>query len=195
MSSKPAAAHEHPKHSSEKEVGAKVWLIGRSYATQIERKVVSRGGQGSSLGQVVTLMHRHGSEIDGWIAELPDEDESALTDEVIHRCVHVHGRLVRLLGRITYKRQSARSFASKYMHFHRSIVPVYDSVATLALSKLVRWKSAFDTKAISEPEDVTYRQFVLHLRQLGGQARQSGAQPSVRALDWYLMEEAERLRP
>lgn len=185
--------HDHPGHRSERDVAAKVWLIGRAYATQIERNVKSQGGQGSSLDQVVSLIHNKGSEIDDWLAELPDEDEIALTDELILRCIRIHGRLVRLLETITHDRRSPRSFASKYLHFHRPVVPVYDSVASWALGKLVHWKQAFDCDAFGESEDVIYRQFLMHLRQLQGQAHRASVRPSVRALDWYLMHEAERL--
>lgn len=182
---------DYCKHDTEREVAAKVWLVGRAYATQIERHVVSRDGQGSSLDQVVTLMHENARDIDGWIAELPNEEERALTDDEISKCVRVHGRLVHLLETITHKGKSPRSFASKYLHFHRPVLPIYDSVASQALNKLVRWKRAFDSNALGEPEDVAYRQFVMHLRQLNGLALQTGVVASVRALDWYLIQEAE----
>jgi len=156
--------------------------------------VVSSGGQGSSLDRLVTLMHENARDIDGWFAELPNEEERALTDDVISKCVWVHGRLVRLLERITHDGKSPRSFASKYLHFHRPVVPIYDSVASQTLNKLVRWRRAFDSTHLGEPEDVSYRQFVTHLRQLNGLALRAGVFASVRALDSYLMQEAERLR-
>jgi hypothetical protein len=184
---------DHPGHQSERDVAAKVWLIGRAYATQIERSVKSQGGQGSSLDQVVSLMHK--SDTDEWLTELPDEDGIALTDELIPGCIRVHARLVRLLESITHDSRSPRSFASKYLHFHRPVVPIYDSVASWALGKLVRWRQAFDCDQLGEPEDVIYRQFLMHLRQLQGQAHRAGVRPSVRELDWYLMHEAERLSP
>jgi hypothetical protein len=185
---------EYPRHKSERAVAAKVWIIGRSYATQIERKVVSRGGQGSSLDQVVTLIHDNWRDIDSWIADLPDGEESALSDDVVLKCVRAHGRLVHLLETITYRGQSPRSFASKYLHFHRPVVPIYDSVASQSLSKLVRWRAEFDCGPLGEPEDAAYRQFVMHFRQLNGLTVGARLNPSVRALDWYLMNEGERLR-
>ncbi len=84
--------------------------------------------------------------------------------------------------------------ASKYLHFHCPVVPIYDSVASKTFSKLMRWRQAFDSNALDEPEDMIYRQFVMHLRQFSGLAMQTGVLASVRALDWYLMWEAERRR-
>jgi hypothetical protein len=184
---------KYPGHASRSSVAAKVWIIGRTYATQIERRVESDGSQGSSLDQVVTLIHANAEVIDGWIAHLPDADEAALDDGFIPGCVHAHGALVEILKTIT-KGKAPRSFASKYLHFHRPIVPIYDSVASAVLSKIVRWRAGFDCGPLRDPEDTAYREFLMHLRQLNGLAIASGLQPSVRALDWYLMGESERLR-
>ncbi len=184
----------HPGHTSENEVAAKVWIIGRTFATQIERQVESSGGAGSSLGRVVKLLYEHRGAIDRWISEVPMGERAASFDDVIVKCVQVHARFVKLLETITYKGQSPRSFASKYLHFHRPMVPIYDSVASYALSKIVRWRKAFDCGPLGEPEDTTYRQFVLHLRQLNGLAAADGLYPTVQELDWYLLEEGDRLR-
>jgi hypothetical protein len=74
------------------------------------------------------------------------------------------------------------------------MIPIYDSVATNVLGKILRWRPEFDCAALGTPEDPTYRQFVMHMRQLNGLAVRSGLKPSVRALDSYLMFESERLR-
>jgi hypothetical protein len=113
---------------------------------------------------------------------------------VIPQCIKAHAHLVRLLAGITHKGQSPRSFASKYLHFHRPVIPIYDSVASGALSGIVRWRSVFDCEQFGEPEDLVYRQFVMHFRQLAGLARQANIKASVLELDWYLLEEGERLR-
>jgi hypothetical protein len=83
---------------------------------------------------------------------------------------------------------------SKYLHFHRPVMPIYDSVASQALSRLLRWRNAFDCASFGQPEDLDYRQFVMHFRQLSGLARQACIEASVKELDWYLLDEGERLR-
>jgi hypothetical protein len=174
---------QQPRHTARNVVAAKVWIIGRTYATQIERRVESSGGQGSSLDQVVTLIHKNADAIDKWIDRIPERDEATLDDGAISDCIHAHGGLVSLLKKIT-KEKAPRSFASKYLHFHRPAMPIYDSVASQVLSKLVRWRAQFDCGSLGEPEDGGYREFVMHLRQLNGLAAQTGLHPSVRALDW-----------
>lgn len=52
-------------------------------------------------------------------------DEPTLTIDVAARVVTGHGHLVRQLD----TSKNVRSFASKYLHFHRDIVPLYDSLA------------------------------------------------------------------
>lgn len=180
----------HPEHTSRNCVAAKVWIIGRTYSTQIERKVKSDGGQGSALHQVVTFMHENCGTIDESIGGLPNYDEMPLDDSLLPNIISAHGALVELLKVVTGG-HAARSFASKYLHFHRPVVPIYDSVTSGVLSKLVRWRRIFDSGRLGNPEDADYRQFVMHLRQLNGLAP---TKPSVRALDWYLMREAERFR-
>jgi hypothetical protein len=183
----------YPNHMSRDAVAAKVWIIGRTYATQIERGVKSLGGQGSALDQVATAIHRKCRTLDDLISRIPDHREAVLDDAVVAACIHAHGGLSEILRPITTGR-TPRSFVSKYLHFHRPIIPIYDSVATNALSKILRWQSEFDCPSLGGREDPTYRQFVLHMRQLNGLAIRSGLKPSVRALDCYLMYEGERFR-
>src|SRR5512143_704307 len=56
----------HPDHKTHNCVSAKVWIIGRTYATQIERMVASDKGQGSSMSKVVELLLENGAKLDAW---------------------------------------------------------------------------------------------------------------------------------
>src|SRR4051812_35154771 len=129
---------ENPDHARRSSVCAKLWIIGRTYATGIERKVATTGSQGSSMSQVTDLFLSHAPEIDGLFDELREITEP-LDLVRLKAIVSIHGRLVSLLCPITRKNQSTRSFVSKYMHFHNPAVPIYDSVATAALRGLIRW--------------------------------------------------------
>ena len=57
--------HENPDHAKRSSVCAKLWIIGRTYATGIERKIATTGAQGSSMSQVTDLFLQHAVNIDG----------------------------------------------------------------------------------------------------------------------------------
>jgi hypothetical protein len=186
----------HPDHKTHNCVSAKVWIIGRTYATQIERMVSSDKGQGSSMSKVVKLLLENGDKLDGWIASIRKDGPETWDDADIQAYVGVHGQFSTLVKSITHKgKRSPRSFVSKYLHFHRPIVPIYDSVAAEALNKLLPWRKAFDCGKLVEEEDELYRQYVMQLRQLNGAAVHAGLTPALRELDWYLLCEADRLFP
>jgi hypothetical protein len=176
---------KHPKHESFQDVAAKVWLIGRAYSTQIERKVQSDGTQGSSLTKIVSHITNHGAELDGWLAKLP-ENEERLAEKHMRIVLEVHGNFMQLMSTIT-KGQGARSFVSKYLHFHRPVVPIYDSVAVASLQKQVRWSEDVKKALNSDAGDPEYRYFLMRLTTLQARAEAAGFVPSVRQLDWYLM--------
>jgi hypothetical protein len=176
---------EYPGHGEMKEVYAKVWLIGRGYATQIERKVKSENTPGSALSKVAKHILASGVEIDSLLRQLPDREER-LTREVVQSILRVHGQFSNLLKSIT-SGHNARSFVSKYLHFHRPVVPIYDSVANASLTKLVRWHKDIDIQRVHPDEDDQYRWFVSRLLQLNERARAAGLDPTVRDLDWFLV--------
>jgi hypothetical protein len=187
---------DHPDHKTHNGVSAKVWIIGRTYATQIERMVPSDKGPGSSMSKVVKLLLKNGAKVDGWITGIRKDGPETLDDADIQSYVAAHGQLATLVRSITHKKKSVpRSFVSKYLHFHRPIVPIYDSVAAAALNKLLPWRQAFDCGQLVDEEDELYRQYVMQLRQLNGAAVHAGLSPATRELDEYLLCEADRLFP
>jgi hypothetical protein len=176
---------EHPGHEERKEVFAKVWLIGRAYATQIERKVKSGNTPGSALSKVARHLLANGPEIDRLLAQIPAKEER-LTRDVVPSVLRVHGTFTARLKSIT-EDHSARSFVSKYLHFHRPVVPIYDSVANANVTKLVRWRKDIDIEPVHPEEDDQYRWFISRLLQLNERARAAGLNPTVRDLDWFLV--------
>jgi len=111
---------QHPRHRTDDEVLAKVWLIGRSYATSIER----RRGKHDSVGDdfyldvVAPAIKRAG--VDRWFAQLSD-----LRRPDAASVVPVHARLTALFEQISGLEK--RSLASKYLHFHfPRAVYIYD---------------------------------------------------------------------
>jgi hypothetical protein len=120
---------EHPAHKTNREIIAKVWLIGRSYAAAIERhRIKKRVLKGDNFyeGEVLPKMKR--ARIDKWFAQLKKEP----TPET---AVAVHSKLTELFHKIT--KLEKRSLASKYLHFHLpSLFFIYDSRAIKAIRKI-----------------------------------------------------------
>src|SRR5581483_579080 len=61
---------ENPDHARRSSVCAKLWIIGRTYATGLERKVATTGTQGSSMSQVTEYFLNHSAEIDKLFEQL-----------------------------------------------------------------------------------------------------------------------------
>jgi hypothetical protein len=180
---------DHPDHASRRAVNAKLWLIGRTYATGLERKAKKTGGQGSALEAVAEHVFKHASQVDTIIAGLQDIREP-LDPHKLSRIVAAHGQFTTLLTEALREGQTPRSFAAKYLHFHCPAVPIYDSWAWAALGRR-RWdkhSAIFDLPAGAE--DVYYS-FALRFWYLYCEAQQTGLEVSVRLLDRYLVEETD----
>ena len=54
----------HPGHKDAGGVNAKLWIIGRTYATGIERKIPANGKQGGSMSQLAAHLHEQSRQLD-----------------------------------------------------------------------------------------------------------------------------------
>ena len=180
----------HPGHSAIAGVNAKLWIIGRTYATGIERKIRSKRTQGSSMSQLGQYMLARTAELDAIFGPLTDIAEP-ITPDKLRTIIGLHGRFVRLLQPLTRNAQSTRSFCSKYMHFHCPAVPIIDTYAERALRKAVRWQRSFRLFDLPAGADEQYARYVLRFWQLYQQALAAGLQPTVKHLDYYLLCAAE----
>ncbi len=176
---------DHPQHNSRSSVSAKLWIIGRTYASGIERKVLSKKTQGSSMSQIANHLVHQALKIDALLSSLHGLSEP-LDSGKLGTIVEIHGRLVDALRPITRKRQSTRSFVSKYLHFHNPVVPIYDSVAKQALRGLVPWKCRLAIPP-SGDADSEYAGFVARFFALYEAARLAGLPANVRHLDHLLL--------
>jgi len=95
---------ENHGHSNLEEVCAKLWIIGRTYATGIERQVLSKRTQGSSLSQVADYLHSKAAAVDNILATLKFVSEP-LSPSGLRIIVSAHGQLVKLLTQITRKKR------------------------------------------------------------------------------------------
>jgi hypothetical protein len=121
-----ALCDEHPQHTDPGAINAKLWLVGRGFATGVERQIKSSNSQGSSLGKLAAHLLANGREVDKTIKELRHLAEP-LDANKLSTIVSAHGRYCDLVSRIARKKHKLVSFASKYLHFHAPVVPIYDS--------------------------------------------------------------------
>jgi hypothetical protein len=178
---------DHPRHNERPWVNAKILIIGRTYATGIERKVPTTGAQGSSISQVATFFFTRREELDQWFARLTKVSEP-LTTSNVQEILTVHGLILERLKEITRNRQVARSFVSKYLHFHNPAVPIYDSVASASLRNLVPLRSIRGFQiAPAEHADSEYADYVRRFTSLYQHIAAQGLAVTVRALDSYLI--------
>ena len=172
---------KHPHHRDEREILAKVWLIGRSYAASIER--YKKPDERRFFTQVLVPYIKK-SQLDAWPNALPRRPASFLQHQAI--VVPTHGRLVHRLSGLLSK--SARSFSSKYLHFHRpDLFPIYDSRAASAIKKLTpdpRFLSVERPKGCDE----IYAEFTARIASILGDIRvRHQKNPSLRQVDRLLL--------
>jgi hypothetical protein len=95
--------------------------------------------------QAITIIANHfekkGADIDRILAALrPLSEPISLQDMVT--IVALHARFTAVLAGVTTDGKTPRSFASKYLHFHNPVVPIYDSYAVAGIARLVRWDAS-----------------------------------------------------
>ncbi|MFO0905745.1 MAG: hypothetical protein U0939_22245 [Pirellulales bacterium] len=124
---------EHPGHTEEQAVIAKILLIGRTYAASIERRKGGDDLKGDRfyLQRVVPTVLT--SDLDEWLSEARASEPG--TPRGIETLVKVHDRTMKLFQQISGLEN--RSLASKYLHFHvPRLFCIFDARATAALRKL-----------------------------------------------------------
>ncbi len=178
---------EHPGHASSAEVFAKIFIIGRTYQTGIERQVKSKGGQGSSISQVAEKLIDNSETVDRLFEALSCVSEPIDAGK-LRSIAEVHGEIIQLLRPITRKGRVPRAFVSKYLHFHFPAVPIYDSYADSSLRSLVRWEAAlevFEKPTHADQEYVWYAMRFLKLYEEAAASRKLCLK--VKYLDHYLV--------
>jgi hypothetical protein len=181
---------DHYLHKDISTINAKVWIIGRTYGTGIERMIYSSGGQGDSLGKLAKHMDKNRTILDSIFNRLLSVREP-LTTTKLKVIVMEHGKFVRLLAKILRDNQSARSFASKYMHFHCPVVPIYDRYANGELRRICRWEDSYEVFELPKGADEEYYYFAMRFWQLYKRLKESVGRTNARLIDCYLLWMAE----
>jgi hypothetical protein len=176
----------HADHQSQGGINAKLWIIGRTYATGIERKIISKKTQGSSMEQLSAHLWNHRDEVDEVLTSLRTVSEP-LTSENLAKILAAHGRLVGIVQEILRKGQTPRSFVSKYLHFHNPAVPIFDSVAVRAATRHYRRERNGPALQIPIGAEPQYTDFLFRFWRLYKEAMDTGQNVKVKLLDYYLL--------
>ena len=128
---------------------------------------------------------KRGADVDDIIAAVRLVSEP-LTAADAREMVEQHGRFTQLLGEMPECNRLPRSFASKYLHFHHSLVPIYDSYAAESLIGWVKW-SKFKIPFLQPPHgDAEYWDYCVRLFRLYDACRDYGRNVTTKTLDAYL---------
>lgn len=181
-----------PLHDDAAQVAAKVFLLGRSYATGIERHVrQTRTAKGMDV--VVDALLGAGEAVDDLIRPLRHSDEVPAR-ESMPEIARAHYKLTRILARVT-RGTTPRSFAAKYLHFHASGVPIYDSIAQSTITSKDLWRYWIGRPTVGSLDvpprgvDEAYWAYCQRLILLAEAWREQGVDslPTARNLDIYLL--------
>ena len=132
---------DQPGHTNSDVIAGKIWLIGRAYAAAVERgagKAILREAREKNKGlpELIALDIAK-SALDKWLESI--DDVKKVDVENLDRVLAVHRKFVDLLKGLTKgKRATRRSFASKYLHFHKPLAFfLFDSRAQEKIHKKV----------------------------------------------------------
>jgi len=187
-----------PNHDDIGEINAKLFIIGRTYATGIERGIESPGGQGGSMYRLSTHVLKNRVKLDAILKRLNLVQEP-LNARKLLVIVDAHRKLMNLIRPILRKSKSKqdsldpRSFVSKYLHFHCPAVPIFDNNAANCLRRLVPWRDVDPLEDAPSGADHSYTRYVTRFLKLYQEAMEAGLNPTVKHLDAYLID-VERSR-
>jgi hypothetical protein len=180
---------DHPNHKDPAAVHAKLSLIGRSYATGIERLLRSESGQSDTLKAWGRYFGENACELNRLVRGIRGIAEPLDRSKLV-RIAEAHGRLVKLVSRKTRGMRRPTAFASKYLHFHGRAVPIYDSWADAGAGRHRLLMNSRDTLGrMPRAVDKNYWRFLRHFWCVYQEALKAlGHESSARHLDRYLLE-------
>jgi len=175
---------DYPNHTNPEEIRAKIWLIGRAYAASIERRKKSNkkhiNDDFYDYAIKKFIKFNEENEFDKKLKLLKGKEFS---EENLKEILKLHGCLTRFFYRLTGLEK--RSLASKYLHFHNLIFPMYDSRASNLIKSIVMGKTQ---KLGGDNKYSAFCQRVLFLYDFI--KKENGKPPTLREIDTYLIESA-----
>jgi hypothetical protein len=175
-----------PDHKNQSGVYAKLFTIGRAYATGIERQIDSKRTQGSSMEQLSNCIWENQDDVDAILKRLEQVQEPLDTNKLIV-IVQAHGDLLQIVKKVVRHSETPRSFVSKYLHFHNPAVPIIDSIVDRVLRKKVPLKKHHKIFPLSKNADKNYGDFLYRFWELYQQTPKPCKNGSVKLLDVYLL--------
>lgn len=172
-----------PGHHNRGEIWAKVWIIGRSYASGIERH--ADGG----LAPVVEKLFQSRRWLDSATCQLRALPAEVSFQSIVTAAV-LHGRLLAELSPHMRSGNRPRSFVAKYLHFHAPCIPIYDSVVNARIQSRgwYRWQRAWTTQYPAPAgADRAYWKYCVRLAHMAEEWRAECKSPDARMLDYYLL--------
>ena len=174
---------EMPTHDEVGHIWAKVWIIGRTYATGIERHAED------GLDDIVNAIRRAGRWLDPGLEKLRQLGVTPKL-EYVPAITQLHGRLQDVISEFTRGENGPRSFVSKYLHFHARVVPIYDSRASTQIrhADWYRWQRSWEGGTeVPTKADEEYWRFCVRIGRMAQDWMDEGLEPSARNLDTYLI--------
>jgi len=180
---------DHPNHTDIEEIRAKIWLIGRSYAASIERRSKSNNKHINDdfYDYVVNEFVKFNKET-GFDSKLQALKNKEFNEETLKDILAIHGELTKFFYKLTGKEK--RSLASKYLHFHVPIFPIYDSRANNSINQIIKGKEE-DSELIGDQEYSKFCYKVLFLYNLIKE--KTGKNPTLREIDTFLVQIANEV--
>ncbi len=175
---------DHPSHTDPEEIRAKIWLIGRSYAASIERRTKKEKINDDFYDYVVQEFIKFNSKnkFDEKLSRLKNKE---FNKETLKDILVIHCELTKFFKELTGKEK--RSLASKYLHFHIPIFPIYDSRANNSIKKIVDGKTE-DARFECDKEYFKFCSKMLFLYDYIKD--KTGKTPTLREIDTFLIKNA-----
>jgi hypothetical protein len=172
---------EVPDEDTCRHTMAKVILINRAYNARLEAQLRPSGAS-KALDLVCEFVDDHGQAMREIVAAVPDVE--VLIPRILDAALRGHAEMMQLLAVNLTKHAEMRSFVSKYLHFHRPIVPIFDELCQKNLHRRVLGRIT----NVPEWADPKYYDFCLRFLALSEDARSRGLPITVKKLDAVLWQ-------
>ena len=179
----------HPLHDDLAGLYAKLLIIGRTYATGIERHMPAGL---RAADRLVALLRQQRLWLDKDLRRLRQANVE-VSFETINALATVHGRLLKAITKVTRDGNEPRSFVSKYLHFHAPAFPIFDSIALKRISSrdwypwTKKWSTMYAQPKLADP---LYWRYCVRLAHMANDWRDVGLAPTPRLLDVYIVASA-----
>ena len=170
-------------------MAAKLGMVGNADPSRFVGKA------GRELSEVVDFFYVHRLEMDKIFKPLAGLKEP-LNAEKLKKIVSLEGQLVSLIHSLSPDPYAVHSFASKYLHFHNPLVPIYGSRSEQVVMNKEWFPASIKLEdfPLAKPGDKIYRDFCQRYLAIYQSFR--GMIPGINAkqIDYCLLAEYYRIK-